>query len=160
MTSISTTSVPRDLILPTASSHRARTSSSSGAYPSVGDHATLEGSWAPSSAAGHDASGLGNEKMSVGSGPTATSSAVTTSATRRAMGPFVERAGQSDPWSPPWGTRPSDGLIPLRPQHDDGIRIEPPPSDPVASGTMPDAMAEAAPPDEPPGLYARFHGLH
>src|SRR5579863_9852716 len=97
--------------------------------------------------------------MSLGSGPTATSSAVTTSATRRAMGPFVDRSCQSDPCGPPEGTRPSDGLTPLNPQHDDGIRMEPPPSDPVASGTMPAAMAAAAPPDEPPGLCARFHGL-
>ena len=42
--------------------------------------------------------------------------------------------------------------MPLRPQHDDGMRIEPPPSDPVASGTMPEAMAAALPPEEPPGL--------
>src|SRR5579863_7056487 len=49
--------------------------------------------------------------------------------------------------------------MPLSPQHDDGMRIEPPPSDPVARGTMPEAMAAAAPPDEPPGLKARFQGL-
>ena len=95
----------------------------------------------------------------MGSGPTATSSAATTSATRRAMGPFVDRSCQSEPWSPPDGTRPSDGFMPLSPQHDEGMRIDPPPSDPVASGTMPDAMAAAAPPDEPPGLWSRFHGL-
>ena len=98
--------------------------------------------------------------MSLGSGPTATSSAVTTSATRRAIGPFVDRSCQSDPCQPPEGTRPSEGFMPLNPQHDDGMRIEPPPSEPVASGTMPDAMAAAAPPDDPPGLWARFHGLH
>jgi hypothetical protein len=42
--------------------------------------------------------------------------------------------------------------MPDRPQHEDGIRIDPPPSDPVARGTIPDAMAAALPPDEPPGV--------
>lgn len=45
-----------------------------------------------------------------------------------------------------------DGLKPNRPQHDAGIRIEPPPSDACASGTMPAATAAAAPPLEPPGV--------
>ena len=43
------------------------------------------------------------------------------------------------------------GLKPTTPQNDAGIRIEPPPSDPVARGTMPAAIAAADPPDEPPG---------
>ena len=90
--------------------------------------------------------------MSVGSGPTATSRAWTTSRTRRAIGPLVDRSSQPDPCTPPDGTRPSDGLMPLSPQHDEGMRIEPPPSDPVARGTIPEAMAAAAPPEEPPGL--------
>ena len=41
--------------------------------------------------------------------------------------------------------------MPERPQQAEGIRMEPPPSDPVASGTMPAASAAAAPPDDPPG---------
>ena len=32
-----------------------------------------------------------------------------------------------------------------------GIRMEPPPSLACASGTMPEATAAAAPPDDPPG---------
>ena len=32
-------------------------------------------------------------------------------------------------------------------------------SEPVARLAMPAASAAAEPPDEPPGLYARFHGL-
>ena len=106
---------------------------------------------APSTAAGHDASGRGNDRMSVGSGPTAMSRAVTTSAMRRAIGPLVDRSCQSEPCSPPDGTRPSDGFMPLRPQHDDGMRMDPPPSEPVARGTMPAAMAAAAPPTSPLG---------
>ena len=33
------------------------------------------------------------------------------------------------------------------------------PTDPVANGTMPVAIAAALPPDEPPGERSRFHGL-
>jgi len=60
---------------------------------------------------------------------------------------------------PPAGTRPSEVLMPERPQHDEGIRMEPPPSDPVASGTIPAATAAAEPPDDPPGVCSRFHGF-
>jgi hypothetical protein len=43
-------------------------------------------------------------------------------------------------------------LTPESPQHAEGIRIDPPPSEPVARGTIPLAMAAALPPDDPPGL--------
>ena len=56
-------------------------------------------------------------------------------------------------------TRPCEVLMPESPQIDDGRRMEPPPSDPVASGTMPAASAAADPPDDPAGVYAGFHGL-
>ena len=39
------------------------------------------------------------------------------------------------------------------------MRIDPPPSDPVAKGTIPEAMAAALPPEDPPGEWSRFHGL-
>ena len=39
------------------------------------------------------------------------------------------------------------------------MRIEPPMSDPVAKVEVPLARDAAVPPDEPPGVYARFHGL-
>ena len=39
------------------------------------------------------------------------------------------------------------------------MRIEPPPSLPWATGTMPEATAAAAPPEEPPGVRSRSHGL-
>ena len=39
------------------------------------------------------------------------------------------------------------------------MRIDPPPSEPVASGTIPAAMAAALPPEDPPGVWSRFHGL-
>ena len=55
--------------------------------------------------------------------------------------------------------RPRLGFNPKSPQHADGMRSEPPPSDPWASGTIPAATAAAAPPDEPPGVRSRSHGL-
>ena len=39
------------------------------------------------------------------------------------------------------------------------MRIEPPPSDPVASGTSPPATAAAEPPDDPPGERSSAHGF-
>ena len=42
------------------------------------------------------------------------------------------------------------GFIPTRPQHDAGIRMEPPPSLAWATGTIPAATAAAEPPLEPP----------
>ena len=56
-------------------------------------------------------------------------------------------------------TRPRCGLRPTRPQHDAGMRSEPPPSLPCASGTMPAATAAALPPDEPPGVRAGSQGF-
>ncbi len=45
------------------------------------------------------------------------------------------------------------------PQSDAGWRIEPPVSDPSASGTNPAATAAADPPDDPPGTLPVFHGF-
>src|SRR5215217_3921103 len=55
--------------------------------------------------------------------------------------------------------RPRVGLMPNSPQHEAGMRIEPPPSDPCASGSTPAATCAAAPPLEPPGVRSGFHGL-
>ena len=55
--------------------------------------------------------------------------------------------------------RPRWGLSPTRPQHAAGMRIEPPPSLPCATGTIPAATAAAEPPEEPPGVRSRSQGL-
>jgi hypothetical protein len=39
------------------------------------------------------------------------------------------------------------------------MRIEPPPSEPCASGSAPHATAAPAPPDDPPGVREVSHGL-
>ena len=49
--------------------------------------------------------------------------------------------------------------MPTRPQQAAGIRIDPIPSLPCAATIMPAATAAAAPPDEPPGVRSRSHGL-
>ena len=51
------------------------------------------------------------------------------------------------------------GLIPNSPQHDAGIRIEPPPSLPCDAGASPAATAAAAPPLEPPDVREVSQGL-
>ena len=55
--------------------------------------------------------------------------------------------------------RPWLGFRPTSPQHDAGMRIEPPPSLACANGTMPLATAAAEPPLEPPGDRLMSHGL-
>ena len=40
-----------------------------------------------------------------------------------------------------------------------GLRIEPPPSVPMASGARPAATAAPAPPEEPPGVWLVLHGF-
>ncbi len=40
------------------------------------------------------------------------------------------------------------------------MRIEPPPSLPMATGVKPSATLAPAPPLEPPGVQVRSHGFH
>jgi hypothetical protein len=47
--------------------------------------------------------------------------------------------------------RPRDGFSPTRPHMLAGIRMEPAPSPPLATATIPPATAAALPPLEPPG---------
>src|SRR5262245_44395314 len=56
-------------------------------------------------------------------------------------------------------TRPRVGLRPKRPQHDAGMRIDPPPSVACAAGTIPPATADAAPPLDPPDTCSAWQGL-
>src|SRR5215471_17450835 len=80
------------------------------------------------------------------------------SRTVRAIGPLCERAAQKSGFGQ-YGTRPKDGLKPNTPHNAAGIRMEPAPSEPCASGPIPDAIAAAAPPLEPPGVLSRFQGF-
>ncbi len=100
----------------------------------------------------------GTASASPGSDPWIASSSKALSPTVRASAPNT--LNPSHPSRAGWvETRPRLGFIPTRPQHAAGIRIDPPPSDPVAHGTMPAATAAAEPPEEPPGVRAGSHGL-
>ena len=57
------------------------------------------------------------------------------------------------------GTRPNGGLNPTMPEKEDGMRMEPPMSDPVARMDSPAASAAPEPPEEPPGVSSVFQGL-
>ena len=90
--------------------------------------------------------------------PAITSSISAASATVVASGPFSSSPPQLS--APIWaGTTPGPGLRPNRPQTAAGMRTEPSPSVPCAIGTIADATAAADPPDDPPGVRCRSHGL-
>ena len=55
--------------------------------------------------------------------------------------------------------RPRCGLMPTRWVQAAGMRTLPAPSEPMAAATRPAATAAALPPDEPPGVCSRDHGL-
>src|SRR5215475_12183466 len=57
------------------------------------------------------------------------------------------------------GTLPRLALIATRPVKAAGLRSEPPPSLPSATGVTPAATDATAPPLEPPGVSAVFQGL-
>ena len=59
----------------------------------------------------------------------------------------------------PRGIRPYVAFKPTSPVKPAGMRIEPPPSPPVAMETKPPATAAALPPDDPPGVRPCCHGL-
>src|SRR2546428_11106927 len=81
------------------------------------------------------------------------------SATVRAITPLVDKPAQSSPRSGPLEIRPRDGFNPTTPQHEAGIRIDPPPSPPWARPQSPAATAAAAPPLEPPAVRLLSTGL-
>src|SRR5947209_13636701 len=87
-----------------------------------------------------------------------TSSTSALSAQVRASAPNTLKPSQLSPAG--WvDTRPRVGFIPTSPQAAAGMRIDPPPSDPVANGTSPAATAAAEPPEDPPGVRLGSHGL-
>src|ERR1700692_1916165 len=70
-----------------------------------------------------------------------------------------ENPAQPSARSGPIGLRARVGFNPNTPEAEAGIRIEPPPALPCATGTVRAATAAPAPPDEPPEECARFHGF-
>ena len=90
-------------------------------------------------------------------GPRITCRSSFASSTLGASGPWVEASSHDGIGRRP--ISPAVGLRPASPQNAAGVRIEPPPSVPVASGTRPAARAAPEPPDEPPGDHSSPHGL-
>jgi hypothetical protein len=69
------------------------------------------------------------------------------------------RSGRADARLPASGRLPADGLNPHTPHRCAGPRIEPPTSLPRSNAESPAATAAALPPELPPGVRARSHGL-
>ena len=99
------------------------------------------------------------EKISVGSAPTEASRASAVSAVLFAIGPFTVNKPDPGGLGPPLGILPCEVLIPLKPPNTEGILIDPPPSEPVPRGIIPEHRAAEVPPEEPPGEYSRFQGF-
>src|SRR5829696_773049 len=101
---------------------------------------------------------LDQESRSRTSAPAIALSIIAASRTVRVIGPRCERSPTA--LGGYCGTRPNDCLNPKMPQDAAGMRIEPAPSLPCASGPRPAAIAAAAPPLDPPEVLARFQGLN
>src|SRR5690606_12357343 len=93
-----------------------------------------------------------------GDGWDRTSRRAAVSRTSRVSTPWVARPAPSVPYGPGL-IRPRVALSPTSPHAEAGMRIEPPPSLPCATGTMPAATAAAAPPLDPPAERDKSHGV-
>src|SRR2546427_261169 len=89
-----------------------------------------------------------DEYGSSGSRPWMRSRTSSQSLAERAIGPSLS-SDQESAIAPCRDTRPNVGRSPETPQKDDGHRIDPQVSEPMANGTRPAATAAPAPDDEP-----------
>src|SRR5262245_7769165 len=85
-------------------------------------------------------------------------STISQSRAERAMGPILSRV-QDSAIAPCRDTRPNVGRSPLMPQNDDGQRIDPQVSEPMANGTSPADTAAPEPEEEPQVQRPSFQGL-
>src|SRR5208282_1253742 len=88
------------------------------------------------------------------SGPAMVLSARARSALERPRHPLVQSVDQPK-WLDGLGTRPMEGRKPTILHQAAGLRRDPPESEPLATGTMPQESATAAPPEEPPQVFVR-----
>jgi hypothetical protein len=112
-----------------------------------------------SSALRNSPAGFGATYRAPGSCPCVQSRIAALSRTVQLTAWWTESPPQPSVRSGPIGTRPRLGLSPNSPQHDAGMRIDPPPSVACAAGITPAATAELAPPDDPPAMREGSHGL-
>src|ERR1700761_301969 len=146
----------------TAAANARLTSGSTAANAPSTENATrnpVRPSRAPAAAAAAKSrSPPGYDMSSAASTPAMTSSSVAASRTLRVSGPMIDSVFHPGNHGS-LGTRPKVDLTPTKPQYDAGMRTEPPPSVPMASGVIPAATDAPAPPLEPPGVRSRFQGL-
>jgi len=164
--SASTSGAPSSTRCPSPSSSRAapstaRTHSGSTRSPSKGRvvNATRSAPGGRSICFRNATSGSGAKYGAPASRPAIASSIAAESRTVRVSTCSATQPCQICPASGPVGTRPRLGFSPNTPQHDAGIRIDPPPSPPLAIGTIRAATAAADPPLDPPGVRPGSQGL-
>ena len=100
----------------------------------------------------------GRLRVSRGSKPLHTSNHRAVSRTDRDTQPTATVSGGCG-CSGPLGMRPKVDLRPNSPVKPAGMRMEPPPSPPLAMGSKAAGHRGGRAPEEPPGVRSRFHGL-
>ncbi len=118
--------------------------------PAARRQASRQAGWMPSAVDSAMPIRFGRPLRRVGGfSATITPRACRTPSTVRAIGAVTESPAAS---TSAVGTRLTDGLRPTMPQHDAGIRMEPPMSVPTATRAIPAASAAPLPPEDPPGV--------
>jgi hypothetical protein len=87
-----------------------------------------------------------------------TASSRATSSARRAIGPMVSNVHATG-MLPRLLTRPAVPRRPHTPPSPAGMRIDPAVSVPMVAAAIPAATAAPEPPEEPPAMRSRSHGL-
>ena len=111
------------------------------------------------SASRYDIAGAAGVMGSPTAGPATASSNAAASRTERVTANCTDSGRAMSSLVGPTDVRPRDVFNPTSPQQAAGMRIDPPPSDAWANGTMPAATAAAEPPLDPPGVRVTSHGL-
>src|SRR5258705_10347460 len=140
---------PRDSNVLRCPSTTARTRGSNGTPPRSLNQATRTPLKLRSSGRANRSPGSFIESGARESGPAIVLNARARSATDRPRHPDVLSVNHANP-AFGLGTRPIEGRKPTTLQNAAGLRSEPPASEPLATGTSPQASATAAPPREPP----------
>src|SRR6185295_16090290 len=145
---------PSDSNVARCASTTVSTRGSKGTPPRFLNHATRAPLKLRSSGRAKRAPGSLMESGARESGPAIVLNAKARSATERPRHPEVLSVDQANA-AFGLGTRPMEGRKPTTLQNAAGLRSEPPVSEPVATGTSPQASATAAPPEEPPHVLVK-----
>src|SRR3954467_9534954 len=95
---------------------------------------------------------------SIGSCPLITFSKIAASRTSFVNGP-IWSSDDANATKPYRDTRPYVGFNPTQPHNAAGCRIDPPVSEPSVAMHSSAATAAAEPPEDPPGIRSKSHGL-